>query len=158
MAAHPPAAHDVTFHLACAVIRSSVEPIVMLDDDLLVVCASNSFCAAFGVDRATVDGMPVSELGGRVAKLRDYLVEAGRDPQDFGLDVRIEGKYTPRDQWVKQAIEVSEIGATHVALNTMGLGFTRVGGKLPIGTVTPSRSRAISACQASPSPPTYAIS
>ncbi len=82
-------------------------------------------CARLG-DGWIPNFMPVSELGGRVAKLREYLVEEGRDPQGFGLDVRIEGKYTPRDQWVKQAIEVGEIGATHVAMNTMGLGFTRV--------------------------------
>ena len=82
-------------------------------------------CARLG-DGWIPNYMPVSELGGRVEKLRQYLVEEGRDPQGFGLDVRIETKHTPKEQWVREAIQVGEIGATHVALNTIGAGFTRL--------------------------------
>lgn len=82
-------------------------------------------CARLG-DGWIPNYMPVSELRARVEKMHQYVAEEGRDPQGFGLDVRIEGKRTPKEQWVSQAIEVSEIGATHVALNTMGLGFTQL--------------------------------
>jgi two-component sensor histidine kinase len=46
-----------------AVIASSHEPLVFLDDRLRVIAASASFCKAFAIDPAVVPGRLLSELG-----------------------------------------------------------------------------------------------
>ncbi len=49
--------------LVLAVIVSSNEPLVLLDGNLKVIGASNSFCSAFQIDPATVSGKHIAELG-----------------------------------------------------------------------------------------------
>ena len=46
-------------NLALAVVASSDAPIVLLDGDLKVVAASQSFCRAFQIDPRSVDGRPL---------------------------------------------------------------------------------------------------
>ena len=45
---------DVALNLALAVIASSTAPLLLLNGDLTLVAASNSFCKAFHIDPATV--------------------------------------------------------------------------------------------------------
>lgn len=49
--------------LALAVIASSNEPLVLLDDKLKVIAASTSFCRAFMIDPANVARRHIAELG-----------------------------------------------------------------------------------------------
>ena len=49
--------------LALAVIASSNAPVLLLDDGLDVIAASDSFCDTFDIDPARVEGRPLSELG-----------------------------------------------------------------------------------------------
>lgn len=49
--------------LALAIVRSSPGPLLLLDRDLLVIGASNSFCEAFDLDLAGVTGVEVLRLG-----------------------------------------------------------------------------------------------
>ncbi|MEO7277484.1 MAG: histidine kinase dimerization/phosphoacceptor domain -containing protein [Sphingomicrobium sp.] len=46
-----------------ALIASSKAPLLLLAEDLTVICASKSFCSAFGIDPATVDGTRLADLG-----------------------------------------------------------------------------------------------
>lgn len=50
--------------LALAVIAASTSPVLLLDGELAIVAASASFCAAFGIDPASVAGRRVAALGG----------------------------------------------------------------------------------------------
>jgi probable F420-dependent oxidoreductase len=70
--------------------------------------------------------MPYERLRERLDKLRGYLAEAGRDPKTFGLDIRLSAKTTPQSDWVTEAERCHNLGATHLCLNTMGMGFTSV--------------------------------
>lgn len=70
---------DMILSLAWAVVESSVMPLVLLDGDLKVVVASGSFCAAFELDRETIEGQHFSQLGGGEwgdAPLRSLLTRA----------------------------------------------------------------------------------
>ena len=49
--------------LAMAVIASSNAPVLLLDDQLNVIAASESFCATFEIDSERAVGRPLSELG-----------------------------------------------------------------------------------------------
>lgn len=59
-----------------------------------------------------------------VEKLSKYLEEAGRNVDDFGLDVRMSVRLQEPDQWDSIIAEYQTLGATHVSMNTMGMDFT----------------------------------
>lgn len=70
---------------------------------------------------------PLSSVGGdvgaRIEQLRGYAREAGRDPDDIGIEswVAIAGR-SP-EQWIEQVATWKSAGATHVSVNTMRAGF-----------------------------------
>ena len=63
MAAHPTMHTDVGLNLALAVVASSTAPLLLLDGDLTLIAASNSFCQAFQIEPSKVAGRPLRELG-----------------------------------------------------------------------------------------------
>lgn len=67
--------------------------------------------------RTAADAKPALEA------LANYLELSGRAMSDIGLEARLSyGKGTP-DLWQKTTAEWQAAGATHITLNTMGLGF-----------------------------------
>ena len=54
---------DTVTALGTALIVSSKAPLLLLADDLTVIAASGSFCNAFGIDPATVNGLKLAALG-----------------------------------------------------------------------------------------------
>jgi probable F420-dependent oxidoreductase len=71
-------------------------------------------------------GGPVNNerLKEMIDRLHGYLVEAGRDPKTFGIDGRMSLAGKPRSAWASEVEQWREVGATHVAVNTMGAGYT----------------------------------
>lgn len=63
MAAHPPLHPDGPFSLALAVVASSAAPLLLLDQSLKVIAASDSFSRAFDVDPDRVVGRFLGEVG-----------------------------------------------------------------------------------------------
>jgi alkanesulfonate monooxygenase SsuD/methylene tetrahydromethanopterin reductase-like flavin-dependent oxidoreductase (luciferase family) len=59
-----------------------------------------------------------------VEQLNQFLVEAGRDPNTFGLDSWISVAGSAPEEWRKRVDEWRAIGGTHVAVDTMRAGFT----------------------------------
>ena len=55
-------------------------------------------------------------------KLRGWVREAGRDMSEIGIEGRFTASGTP-DEWRTALDEWRAIGATHVSVNTMGLGL-----------------------------------
>ncbi len=68
--------------------------------------------------------MPPDDSAKRaIADLRRYTEEAGRDPAIIGIEARVSiGGKTP-DDWAREASAWREIGATHLAVNTMKAGL-----------------------------------
>lgn len=59
-----------------------------------------------------------------VEQLRDLTREAGRDPDSIGIEARVSiGRRTPAE-WVREVEGWRELGATHLAVNTMNAGLT----------------------------------
>ena len=48
--------------LGLAVVLASDAPLLLLDEKLAIVAASDSFCAAFGIDPHTVTGRTIYDL------------------------------------------------------------------------------------------------
>jgi two-component sensor histidine kinase len=59
----PRTASEFTLNLGMALIASSDAPILLLDDNVAVIAASDSFCRAFKIDANTIAGHPLVELG-----------------------------------------------------------------------------------------------
>jgi probable F420-dependent oxidoreductase len=59
----------------------------------------------------------------RIARFREYVREAGRDPKTFPIEGRVVfAKRTP-DEWVARARGFRDLGMTHLEVNTMGAGY-----------------------------------
>ena len=69
------------------------------------------------------NSMSVEELRVQLKTLRTYLAEAGRNPENFGVDFRMSVNRTPQSEWVSEAAQLTELGVTHIAINTMGAGY-----------------------------------
>ncbi len=56
-------------------------------------------------------------------KIRQYLEEAGRGNDPFGIEPRLNMNLLEPDGWQAFVHTWEELGATHVAVNTMGCGY-----------------------------------
>ncbi|HWF76195.1 MAG TPA: sensor histidine kinase [Caulobacteraceae bacterium] len=63
MAAHMQILAEAANSLALAVVAASDTPLLLLDDNLVLIAASASFCRAFRIDPASVPGRRLAELG-----------------------------------------------------------------------------------------------
>ena len=59
----------------------------------------------------------------RIARMREYAREAGRDPLSIGIEARTSVANSGPDAWNKTANAWSQVGATHLSVNTMGAGL-----------------------------------
>ncbi len=69
-------------------------------------------------------GRPDEQMQQAIARLHRYLQEAGRDPSAFGIQAQLNAREGDPDEWRRQTQRWQNLGATHVAINTMGAGFT----------------------------------
>ena len=59
----------------------------------------------------------------RIAQMRQYAKDAGRDPMAIGIEGRISFGDGNPDTWNKAAAAWDEVGATHLSVNTMRSGL-----------------------------------
>lgn len=101
MTSTKPLVPEVGHSLAVALLKASQAPVLLLDDNLRVVEASDSFCRAFGIDPGAVSGQTVAELGdGEWDKPQlDSLLRAtigGGEIQAYEMDLSPPGGATRR--------------------------------------------------------------
>jgi two-component system, sensor histidine kinase PdtaS len=99
MAPRPPIPPAVALNLALAVVASSNTPLLLLDDGLIVIAASASFCRVFDLEPAHVEGCALMKLGAGewnvpqlgsllkatasgFAEVQNYEMELSRSGQD----------------------------------------------------------------------------
>ncbi|MEI8408160.1 MULTISPECIES: LLM class F420-dependent oxidoreductase [unclassified Kribbella] len=68
---------------------------------------------------------PTTEAKARVDRLRTYAAEAGRDPATIGIEPRLTLADLPEKDWPAFIEGWRNLGATHLAVNTMRLGLKR---------------------------------
>lgn len=66
---------------------------------------------------------PGPDAQATVEKLRGLIRGAGRKPEDVGIEGRVSLFNTPEAEWAGALAGWRELGATHVAVNTMGAGL-----------------------------------
>ena len=62
-----------------------------------------------------------------LAKLAEFIKQAGRDPSSIGLEARIEVSVGDADFWQERVAAWWDLGATHISVNTMEAGLQSVG-------------------------------
>ena len=98
MVPHP----ELAVNLAHAVVTSSNAPILLLDGDMSVVAASNSFCRAFEIEPKTIVGLQIYALGNgewdapRLRSLLDLTVSGVVEIEVYEMDLMREGQPTRR--------------------------------------------------------------
>jgi probable F420-dependent oxidoreductase len=58
-----------------------------------------------------------------VEKIRQWRAEAGKDPNAFGIDARLNFGNGNPDEWRQSAEDWRALGATHLSVNTMNAGL-----------------------------------
>ncbi len=67
--------------------------------------------------------MPAAAAEPLLQRLRDYTVEAGREPGDIGIEARVTIGNKDTETWLAEVKAWKDLGATHLAINTMGSGL-----------------------------------
>lgn len=68
-------------------------------------------------------GSPDERIQEAIARLHAYAREAGRDPASIGIEGRLNYGTTSPDEWGRIVGAWEALGATHLAVNTMGAGL-----------------------------------
>ena len=59
-----------------------------------------------------------------MAKLHEYIREAGRPESAVSIEARLTLSRTPEADWRQYAADWQALGATHLGVNTMGMGYS----------------------------------
>ena len=66
---------------------------------------------------------PDDEARRMIEQIRTYAQEAGRDPDSIGIEARLNLRGGDLDTWQQQIEGWQALGATHIGINTMGMGL-----------------------------------
>lgn len=97
-----PLPNETVTSLAMALVESSKAPLVLLDDKVVVIGASSSFCNTFNLDPATIANRRLADLGAGewdVPQLNSLLratIAGATDIDAYEMDLLREGKATCR--------------------------------------------------------------
>lgn len=94
MTAPTPIQPDGSLSLALAVVGSSTAPLLLLDGEMNIIAASESFFTAFDIDPAGATGEPLFSLGGgewdlpRLRSLLSATLSGAADVDAYEMDLR----------------------------------------------------------------------
>lgn len=97
-----PLPNETVTSLAMALVQSSKAPLLLLDDDAVVIGASGSFCSTFNLDPTTIASRKLADLGGGewdVPQLNSLLratITGAADIDAYEMDLVRKGKETCR--------------------------------------------------------------
>ena len=69
---------------------------------------------------------PNEESSSIFNRIHEYTKNAGREPEDVGLETWLSAKQGPLELLADQALEWQGVGATHIGLTTMGAGYSNI--------------------------------
>jgi probable F420-dependent oxidoreductase len=68
-------------------------------------------------------GPPNDGMRESVKRLREYVEEAGREPDSVGIEARLDVGKVPPAEWIEQTEAWRTLGATYISINTMNAGL-----------------------------------
>ena len=130
-----PLPNETVTSLAMALVQSSKAPLLLLDDDVVVIGASTSFCNTFNLDPATMADRRLADLGAGewdVPQLNSLLLAtiAGAAEIDaYEMDLVREGKATCRLILSAHKLDYFDTDKVRVVLAATDVTATRLAEK-----------------------------
>ena len=127
-----PLPNETVTSLAMALVESSKAPLLLLDDEVVVIGASASFCNAFNLDPATIADRRLADVGAgewNVPQLNSLLLAtiAGAAEIDaYEMDLVREGKATCRLILSAHKLDYFDTETVRVVLAATDVTATRV--------------------------------
>jgi len=120
MASQVPPPATVALSLGLALVATSNAPLLLLDRNLTIIAASKSFCRAFEIDPAAIEGRAFSQLGAgewNKAQLDSMLRAAAAGYAEIeGYEIDLEREGRPGRCLVLNAHKLSYVGDEEVRL------------------------------------------
>jgi two-component system, sensor histidine kinase PdtaS len=130
-----PLPNETVTSLAMALVESSKAPLLLLDDEVVVIGASNSFCNTFNLDPATIANRRLANIGAGewdVPQLNSLLLAtiAGAAEIDaYEMDLVREGKATCRLILSAHKLDYFDTETVRVVLAATDVTATRLAEK-----------------------------
>jgi two-component sensor histidine kinase len=130
-----PLPNETVTSLAMALVESSKAPLLLLDDDVVVIGASTSFCNTFNLDPATIANRRLADLGGGewdVPQLNSLLmatIGGAAEIDAYEMDLVREGKATCRLVLSAHKLDYFETEKVRVVLAATDVTATRLAEK-----------------------------
>jgi two-component sensor histidine kinase len=130
-----PLSNETVTSLAMALVESSKAPLLLLDDDVVVIGASTSFCNTFNLDPATIANRRLADLGAGewdVPQLNSLLmatIGGAAEIDAYEMDLVREGKATCRLVLSAHKLDYFETEKVRVVLAATDVTAARVAEK-----------------------------
>jgi two-component sensor histidine kinase len=130
-----PLPNETVTSLAMALVQSSKAPLLLLDDDAVVIGASGSFCSTFNLDPTTIVSRKLVDLGGGewdVPQLNSLLratITGAADIDAYEMDLVRKGKETCRLILSAHKLDYFDTGTVRVVLAATDVTPTRLAEK-----------------------------
>jgi two-component sensor histidine kinase len=130
-----PLPNETVTSLAMALVESSKAPLLLLDDDVVVIGASASFCNTFNLDPATIANRRLADLGAGewdVPQLNSLLmatIGGAAEIDAYEMDLVREGKATCRLILSAHKLDYFETEKVRVVLAATDVTATRLAEK-----------------------------
>lgn len=123
-------------NLALAVVASSNAPLLLLDGDLVVIAASESFCREFQIDLAQVSNGKLTDLGSgewnsrRLSSLLQATATGSADIRAYEMDLTREGQEPRRLVLNAQKLQYGDTDGVRLLLSVSDVTDARLAEKL----------------------------
>ena len=117
-----PLPNETVTSLAMALVQSSKAPLLLLDDDAVVIGASGSFCSTFNLDPTTIVSRKLADLGAgewnvpQLSSLLRATITGAADIDAYEMDLVREGKETCRLILSAHKLDYFDTGKVRVVL------------------------------------------
>ncbi len=136
MPAVAPAEAHIDRTLAMAMVASASAPLLLLDGDLTVIAASRSFCNAFQIDLASIDGRQLPALGEgewnvpQVTALLRMTASGKAEVNAYEMDLERDGVPTRRLVLNARKLDFDDGSAVRLVLAVIDVTDVRANDKL----------------------------
>ena len=117
--------------LGMAVVLASDAPLLLLDERLAVIAASDSFCATFGIDPDTVAGQTIYDLDHhhwdlpRLRSLIDATLSGAANVEAYEMDIRTSAGLARRVVIKAQVLDYGDMQHSRMLITVIDVTETR---------------------------------
>jgi two-component sensor histidine kinase len=128
--------NEVADSLSLALVASSQAPILLLDGDLAIIAVSASFCRAFQIDPATVEGLEVFALGNgewnvpQLRSLLDVTASGITGIDNYEMDLKRDNREPRRVVLKAEKLAYGDAGHARILLAISDVTDARIAEKL----------------------------